>query len=81
MEWEYPLRSQTKYSEDALSQLLPNFAPTTEPWRVSFWFGGWDADASSFYTWGVVEIDPSGSTISSNSILERPERSTDIERM
>jgi len=77
MEWDYAIRSEIREYGRGMAALLPGFAPTNEPWRARFWFGGWDADAQMFFVSGELEINASG--ISTRTILtRRPERMTDI---
>jgi hypothetical protein len=54
---------------------LPEAAvAATQPWPVSFWFGGWDADLLCGYTQGVLEIpSPQGDEAQDKaSITRRP---------
>jgi hypothetical protein len=54
--WDYQLRSLIRGSAMSMAQLFANFTPTQDPWRVSFWFGGWDADAQAYFAGGTLEI-------------------------
>jgi hypothetical protein len=75
MVWDYALRSPV--SSANVTALLPDFAPTTGPWRVSFWFGGWDADAQAYFVGGTLEIRRADEA-PGVPMTRRPERLTDI---
>ena len=77
MVWDYQLRSPLERAEIAMAHLLPNFTPTEEPWRVAFWFGGWDADAQAFYVGGTLEIREANE-VRITPPPRRPERMTDV---
>jgi hypothetical protein len=80
MEWDYQLRSEIKESQDGLKMLLADYPTTREPWRVAFWFGGWDADAQAFYVSGVLDIDRPA-VEAAVTLARRPERMSDIGRV
>ena len=77
MIWDYQLRSPVGRRGTGMAELLPNFTPTEEPWRVAFWFGGWDADAQAFYVAGTLEIREADE-VPLAPLPRRPERMTDI---
>lgn len=80
MEWDYALRSEPDEGGDGLAALLGGFAPTAEPWRVRFWFGGWDADAQQFYVHGRLDMAAQGAD-RPMPFRRRPERMSDIARL
>ena len=77
MEWDFALRSSPDGSTGGMAGLLGSFDPTDEPWRARFWFGGWDADAQSFFAAGALEI-PARDARPPVPPLRRPERMSDI---
>ncbi len=77
MEWAYQLKSPVLARMDDLTTLLPGFVASKEPWSVSFWFGGWDADAQCFYTEGCLAI-PEGEATPMVTGIQRPERATEF---
>ncbi|MCC2652301.1 MAG: hypothetical protein K0Q60_2464 [Microvirga sp.] len=77
MVWDYQLRSPVGRRDAGMAELLPNFTPTEEPWRVAFWFGGWDADAQAFFVGGTLEIREVNE-VPLAPLIKRPERMTDI---
>jgi hypothetical protein len=79
MEWDYALTSRIEASDAALDALLPGFTATSEPWRVMFWFGGWDADAQAFYATGTLEIGADHQP-DQRVMIRRPERMSDLDR-
>jgi hypothetical protein len=77
MVWDCQLRSPVRRIGARMTELLPNFTPTEEPWRVAFWFGGWDADAQAFFVGGTLEIREANE-VPVVPLMRRPERMTDI---
>lgn len=75
--WEYALRSEVQRTGAGPAGLLDGFHPTSGPWRVNFWFGGWDADAQLFFVGGQLEIDAEGAP-PATPMLRRPERMSDV---
>jgi hypothetical protein len=78
MLWEYRLRSTVDADSIAAPAFLLGFKPTTEPWDVRFWIGGWDADAQAFFVGGTLEI-AARATPRPPPLMRRPERMSDIE--
>ncbi len=77
MEWDYLLSSSITQKKKGLQKLLPDFVASQEPWRVTFWFGAWDADAQCFYTEGCLAIPENNEKAMMNDI-RRPERATEF---
>ena len=75
MVWDYQLRSPIASTD--MASLLPDFTPTAEHWRASFWIGAWDADAQAFFVGGTLEIRRADE-VPVASMIRRPERLTDI---
>jgi hypothetical protein len=78
MLWHYLLSSAVDQDSIATPAFLQGFKPTSEPWHIRFWFGGWDADAQAFYVGGTLEIAKRAVPLP-QPILRRPERMSDIE--
>ena len=77
MIWDYELKSGI--AGGGLKTLLPDFDPTGDPWRVNFWFGGWDSDAQLFFVGGTLSI-ASARSAQPVRMRRRPERMMDIDR-
>jgi hypothetical protein len=75
MVWDYQLRSPIASTDTAA--LLPDFTPTADPWRASFWIGAWDAAAQGFFVGGTLEIRHADE-VPVVPMTRRPERMTDI---
>jgi hypothetical protein len=75
MVWDYQLRSPIASTDTAA--LLPDFTPTADPWRASFWIGAWDADAQAFFVGGTLEIRHADE-VPVVPMTRRPERMMDI---
>ena len=78
MLWEYQLRSPVDPNAIAEPAFLRGFKPTSEPWIIRFWIGGWDADAQAFFVGGTLEIAERAAP-PQPVLLRRPERMSDIE--
>ncbi|MBO6527957.1 hypothetical protein [Erythrobacter sp.] len=77
MDWSYQLKSVISQSSGASDKLLPNLDANAGPWQVTFWFGGWDADAAAYWVNGIVDIGNNEQSLQ-GTLIERPERMTDI---
>jgi hypothetical protein len=79
MLWSYRLRSEVQPDAIAPPGFLRGFKPTTDPWDVHFWIGGWDADAQAFFVGGTLDIAERAAPPPTPVPLRRPERMSDIE--
>jgi hypothetical protein len=79
MIWDYELKSTVALAGGGTAVLLPDFDPTADPWRVNFWFGGWDSDAQLFFAAGTLSI-ASARSAKPVPMRRRPERMMDVDR-